>query len=301
MNDLRIALVYGGSSSEREISIKSGKSVEEALKRLKIQYRVFDPIKPDIFVKELISYSPDLVFNMLHGKGGEDGSIQGLFETLGFRYTGSPVKASAVAMDKTLTKEIALTCGITTPHWKTAESTEQISDWEIFPAVVKPNSEGSSIGVSIVYSIEELKTAVEEALSLDRKVLIEQFIEGREITVGILNGKPLPPVEITVEEGFYDYNNKYISDKTRYTVEPDISDSLKEKLFNFSEKIYSKLGCRGASRVDFIVKDETPYFLEINTIPGMTDHSLLPKSAQACGIDFDTLVAKIIEGALNEK
>ncbi|WP_096999741.1 D-alanine--D-alanine ligase family protein [Persephonella hydrogeniphila] len=299
MSDLKIALVYGGKSSEREISIKSGNAVKEALKRLNLKFEVFDPVDSIDFVNRLIEYKPDLVFNVLHGKYGEDGSIQGLFEILGYRYTGSPVKASAIAMDKVLSKEIAQITGIPTPDWIVVENIKETEKWNVFPAVVKPNEEGSSIGVEIVNGREELCKAVENASKLNRQVIIEEFINGREITIGILNGRPLEPIEIVVEDGFYDFENKYISGKTEYIVSPYLVQEEREKLESYSLKIYNKIGCKGAARIDFILKDGTPYFLEINTIPGMTDHSLLPKAAKAVGIDFDNLVLEIIRGALD--
>jgi len=291
-------LVYGGQSSEREISIKSGKAVKGALERLGIPFKEFDPVEPEKFIREILSYQPDVVFNALHGRIGEDGTIQGFFELAGFRYTGSPVKASAVAMDKALTKEIVKGLGVPTPRWTTV-SVDQMPEWELFPAVVKPNSEGSSIGVFIVNSPAELEKALSEAFQYDKTVLVEEFIDGREITVGLINGQPLEPIEIVVGEGFYDYHNKYFSDKTRYIVSPQMEKSLKEKLFSYSSAVYDRLGCRGAARVDFMVKGDIPYFLEINTIPGLTDHSLLPKAAEHSGISFDQLIQKIIEGAFN--
>jgi len=298
LSNLRVALVYGGSSREREISIKSGKAVKSSLQRLGIKYKEFDPIKPVEFINALVEYSPDVVFNLLHGKGGEDGTIQGVFETLGLKYTGSPVKASAITIDKGLTKEIVSSENIPTPKWKIVEKVDEIGNWDIFPAVVKPNSEGSSLGVVIVKNPDQLKEAVKKASAFDRKVLIEEYIPGREITVSILDGNVLPPIEIVVKNGFYDYENKYLSSTTQYIPFPPIDEKINEKLREYSLKIYKKLGCKGAARVDYIISDR-PYFLEINTIPGMTDHSLLPKAAQVAGIDFDNLVLKMIEGAIN--
>lgn len=300
MSDLKIALVYGGRSSEREISIKSGEAVKRSLERLKLNFKVFDPADPKKFIKDLIDYNPDVIFNLLHGKFGEDGSIQGLFEILGYRYTGSPVKASAIAMDKSLTKELAGVSGVKTPKWITVKRPEEAEKWDLFPAVVKPNQEGSSIGVEIVYEKDKLPESVKKALKIDNEAVIEQFISGREITVGIINGRTLEPIEIVVEDGFYDFENKYISEKTQYIVSPDLTEKERERLMQDSLKIYKKIGCKGAARVDFILKDGIPYFLEINTIPGMTDHSLLPKAASASGMDFDTLVITILEGALDE-
>ncbi len=300
LSKIKVALVYGGKSSEREISIKSGKAVEKALKNLGILFKVFDPINVETFVADIVRYNPDVVFNVLHGKWGEDGTIQGLFEILGLKYTGSPVKASSIAMDKSLTKEIAKCSGINVPYGITVEKVEDASDWEIYPAVVKPNSEGSSIGVKVVKDREELSLAVKDAANIDKNVIIEEFIEGREITISILNGKILEPIEIVVKEGFYDFHNKYLSDKTEYIISPPLEEKVKETIIENALQIYETIGCKGAARVDFILKENTPYFLEINTIPGMTDHSLLPKSAAASGIDFEQLVLKIIEGALNE-
>ncbi|NPA13200.1 MAG: D-alanine--D-alanine ligase [Aquificae bacterium] len=301
MSDIKIALVYGGTSSEREISIKSGEAVKEALERLKANFKVFDPIDRENFIKGILKYKPDVAFNLLHGKGGEDGKIQGFFETAGIPYTGSPVKASAVAMDKALTKLIAREGGVQTPNWTVVQSVRETVKWETFPAVVKPNEEGSSIGVSIVNNREELEEAVKQALKLDKKVLIEEFIQGRELTVGIVGDLLLEPIEIKVEEGFYDYKNKYFSNKTKYIVSPPLPQQVRERLFFYALTVYNSLGCKGVARVDFILKDKTPYFLEINTIPGMTDHSLVPKAAKFMGIDFDQLVVKIIKGALDEK
>ncbi len=302
LNKLKIALLYGGSSSEREISIKSGQAVEEALKRLSLNYKVFDPINPPEFTKSLLEYNPDLVFNMLHGKGGEDGAIQGFLETLGFRYTGSPIKASAIAIDKNLTKEIARANGINTPDWVLIEDISQLKQINLqFPVVVKPDTEGSSIGVFIVNNNEELTEAVKKALKLDPKVLIEQYIKGREITVGILNGQVLEPIEIKVEEGFYDFENKYLSEKTQYIISPYMKEETRNKLEKNSLQLYKLLECRGVVRIDYMLDEkEIPYLLEINTIPGMTDHSLVPKAAAAKGIDFDRLVLEIIKGALDE-
>ncbi len=301
LSNLKVALVYGGKSSEREISIKSGEAVEKALRRLNVPFRVFDPINVEEFINEILKYQPDVVFNVLHGKNGEDGSIQGLFEVLGLKYTGSPVKASSIAMDKSMAKSIAKCIGVNTPYWITVKSVKEVEDWKNYPAVVKPNSEGSSIGVSIVKDSNQLYDAVAESLKIDEEVVVEEFIQGREITVSILNGEVLEPIEIVVEEGFYDFHNKYLSDKTTYITSPPLEEGVRKKIEEDALTVYKTIGCRGAARVDFILRNNKPYFLEINTIPGMTDHSLLPKAAEACGISFDELVIKIIEGAINEK
>ncbi|WP_457621298.1 D-alanine--D-alanine ligase [Persephonella sp.] len=301
MNKLRIALLYGGLSSEREISIKSGTAVERALKSLNLTYRVFDPAEGTEFIKKITEYKPDLAFIALHGKTGEDGIIQGVLEFLGIRYTGSDLKTSAICMDKSLTKDILKSKGIIVPESVTINNPDQIDKINLsYPVVVKPNSEGSSIGVSIVENKDQLEEAVKTVLQLDNKAVIEKYIKGREITVGIINGEPLDIIEIKVKKGFYDYYNKYLSQETRYICPARIEDSLYKYIQNTALKIYNILGCRGVARVDFILAQDKPYFLEVNTIPGLTDHSLIPKAAAVKGIDFENLILKIIKGALNE-
>lgn len=299
LNEIKkVALIYGGKSSEREISIKSGKQVEKALKELGYQIQVFDPIEPEKFIKEIKEFEPDKAFIVLHGKGGEDGTIQGVLDFLNIPYTGSGVKASAVAMDKALTKDILKSHGIPVPEGIVLFDKEQLNTNHIkLPVVVKANSEGSSIGVYIVKTEDELIEAVDKAFQLDDKVIVEQFIEGRELTVGILNGKPLEIVEIVVKEGFYDFKNKYISDQIEYICPAKIKEEIYKKIQKIAVYSYNIIGCKGAVRVDFILdKNLTPYVLEINTIPGMTDHSLLPKAAKVSGISFNQLVEAILKG-----
>ena len=299
LSNPKVALLYGGVSSEREISIKSGKAVEEALKKLGYSYAVFDPAEGKVFIDKLTSYNPDVVFIALHGRGGEDGTIQGVLDFLGYRYTGSPLKASAVAMDKALTKDILKSHNITVPEGFTAFSEDEALEKNIsFPVVVKAANEGSSIGVFIVKNEKEYKEAVKKAFEIDEKILIEEFIEGRELTVGILNGEPLDIIEIKVKEGFYDYKNKYFTDSTEYICPAPLEENLYKKLQETALKAYKIIGCKGAARVDFILKGEIPYFLEINTIPGLTDHSLLPKAAAYRGITFEKLIEEMIKDAV---
>jgi len=303
IKNLKIGLLYGGYSSEREISIKSGKAVEKALKELNLNYQVFDPIEREEFIKKLVSYNPDVVFIALHGKGGEDGTIQGVLDFLNFRYTGSPLKASAIAMDKIISKELVKFHGILTPNWYVIKDIEELKKVDKnFPKVVKAPKEGSSIGVYIVNDEKELEEAVKECFKYDNKILIEDFVKGRELTISILNGEPLDIIEIRVKEGFYDFKNKYISDNTEYICPAPIDEKLYKELQKRAVDIYEIIGCKGVARVDFILDENgKAYFLEINTIPGLTDHSLLPKAAKYRGIDFNTLILKIIEGALNGK
>ncbi len=301
LNDLKIALLYGGISSEREISIKSGKAVEKALEKLKINFISIDPAEKQDFFEKIQKFNPDLSFIALHGKFGEDGIIQSILEFMGIKYTGSDPHTSFLCMNKYLTKKFLKNFGIPTPKDRLITKLEDLEKQSIdFPVVVKPNSEGSSIGVSIVHSKSELLNSIEKALSYDRNVLIEEYIDGRELTVGILNGEPLDIIEIKVEKGFYDYYNKYKSDSTKYICPAEIDKDLYIDIQNRAVEIYQILGCKGVARVDFILKDNTPYFLEINTVPGLTDHSLIPKAAKVKGISFEDLILKIIKGALNE-
>ncbi len=304
LKNQKIALLYGGISSEREISIKSGKAVEKAFKELGLNYKVFDPINRDSFISDLVMFNPDIAFIALHGKGGEDGTIQGLLEFLGIPYTGSGIKASAIAMDKSLTKTILKANGIPVPNGFVLENINDIKDIGNlnFPIVVKANSEGSSVGVFIVENPYEMEKRVKDCFKLDKKVIIEEFVKGRELTVSILNGKPLEIVEIQVEDGFYDYENKYITGKTRYICPAEIDKHIYKELQNLSLKAYNLIECKGAARVDIILdNDSNPYILEINTIPGLTEHSLLPKAAKAADISFNNLILEMVWGVLNEK
>jgi D-alanine-D-alanine ligase len=290
----KIALLYGGVSKEREISIKSGKSVEKALKKLGYQYKIFDPVEEFEFIKKIKSYNPDLAFICLHGKGGEDGQIQSILEFLSIKYTGSNAKTSAICMDKQITKKILAYHKIPVPKSYEIKKVK-------FPAVVKPAEEGSSIGVFIVNTEKQLKNALDK-LKDYKNVIVEQFIKGREITVSILNGKILPIIEIKVEKGFYDFENKYISSNTQYICPANLDRKTEEKVNKIARNCWQILDLKGAVRIDMIIDEkQKPYVLEINTIPGMTDHSLLPKAAKKIGMSFEDLVEEIIKGALNEQ
>ncbi|WP_028951125.1 D-alanine--D-alanine ligase [Sulfurihydrogenibium subterraneum] len=298
----KIALLYGGYSREREISIKSGKAVEGSLQRLGYDYQVFDPIEKDKFIEKIIDYKPDLAFIALHGKGGEDGTIQSLLEFLDIPYTGSDSKTSMVCMDKVLTKMYLEKFGINTPKWNFFLKIEDALSFKPdFPAVVKAPNEGSSIGVYIVNNQDEYKKAIEEAFKLDEKVLVEQFIRGRELTVGILDDEVFDIVEVVVEEGFYDYQNKYITGKTKYICPAELPSQIYKTVQNIGYQTYKTLNCKGQARVDIILDYSlTPYVLEVNTIPGMTEFSLLPKAAAVKGISFDQLVERIIKSGLKK-
>lgn len=300
MSKPKIALVYGGVSREREISIKSGKAVENALKNLGYEYRVFDPADGKKFIDEIYQYSPDLAFLVLHGKGGEDGTVQAILEFLNIPYTGSDHTTSAIAIDKHLTKIILKHCGINVPDGRIFLSkNEALKYIPNFPVVVKATREGSSIGVYIVNNQQEYSEAVNKVFDIDEKVLIEKFIEGRELTVSVVDGIVYDIVEIKVEDGFYDFNNKYVAGKTIYDCPAKLDPNVYTQVQQIGLNVYNCLGCNGAARIDLILsEDGVPYVLEVNTIPGMTERSLLPKAVAVSGIDFDNLVDMIIKNSL---
>lgn len=287
----KVALLYGGVSKERDVSIKSGKAVEKALKSLGYDVKSFDPADKEKFINQLLTFQPNIAFIALHGKGGEDGQIQSVLDFYGIKYTGCDATTSAICFNKRFTKDILKANNIPVPQDVSPDELE-------FPVVVKPVNEGSSIGVFIVKDKNELQEAL-NMLKDYEDILVERFIPGRELTVGILNGEVLPIVEIKVKNGFYDYENKYISNETEYLCPAPLNFVITETIKKLAKKTYEVLKCKGAVRIDFILsEDNQPYVLEVNTIPGMTDHSLLPKAANAAGYSFEELVQKIIEGSL---
>ena len=291
---MKVAVVFGGPSPEADVSRKSATGVISALK--KKGYEVFPVELDSSLLRKLEEINPDRVFLVLHGSPGEDGTVQGLLELLGFNYTGCNTQTSAICMDKDITKRVLKTYGIPVPAGETYFSEEEVELLEL-PCVVKPARTGSSVGINLARTEEEFWKAVKEAFSYDSKILVEEYIEGREITVGVLNGKALPPVEIVTETNFYDYEAKYESSKTQYVVPAPLPERLEKKILRISEKVYKVLECRGAVRVDFRVDERgAPYLLEVNTIPGMTERSLLPKAAKSAGIDFPELIERILRG-----
>jgi len=290
---LRLVVLMGGKSSEREISLKTGKAVAEALKELGHEVYELD-LTSDLPCK-LSEIKPDKVFIALHGRYGEDGTVQGMLEVMEIPYTGSDTITSALCMDKDFTKRVVKSLGINTPDWIVLFNGEEAKKlhWSKFPAVVKPAREGSSLGLRVVNSAEELLTAVDDVLSSGDKVLVEEFIEGRDVTVGYLKGKILPPVEIIPKKGIYDYECKYKKGMSEYGIltEEPLAEKLKEK----TEKICKYLSLKDFGRVDYRISEEGEiFFLEVNTIPGLTELSLLPMAAKALGIDFKELVNIII-------
>ena len=293
----RIAVVCGGKSAEREVSLETGAAVAAALGR-----RGHDAVEVDAVVdlaQQLRRLSPDAVFIALHGRWGEDGTVQGLLEMLGMPYTGSGVLASALAMDKALSKVVFRAAGVPTPDFQRLDPSTAVGSLELEPPlVIKPNREGSTVGVSVVRERAELAAAMATAFGHGPDALAEAFVEGREVTVGVLDDQPLPVVEIVPDSGFYDYASKYTPGRTRYLCPAPLDPGLASRVTEVSLTANRALGCSGASRVDLIIDQAgTPWVLEVNTIPGMTPTSLLPKAAAAAGVEFDELVERIVASA----
>ncbi|MBN2428184.1 MAG: D-alanine--D-alanine ligase [Deltaproteobacteria bacterium] len=300
LKNKKIAVLLGGCSAEREISLKTGRAVLAALQEQGLSALALDAdtALPERLVQEKV----EVVFIALHGRYGEDGAIQGLLELLRIPYTGSGVLASSLAMDKWMAKKIFAFHGIPTPQgWifqpgdNAAALRESLQG--CYPLVVKPNQEGSTLGVAIIRKEGELEAAVEDALRYDSRVLIEKFISGKELTVSVFNGQALPVLEIRPKSGFYDFQAKYTSGQTEYLLPAPIDEKLSRDIQDLSVQAYNSLQCEGAARVDFMLEDATPYCLEINTVPGMTATSLLPKAAAHAGIPFAELVVRMLEGA----
>lgn len=296
----QIAVLCGGMSPERDVSLQTGGAICDALK--KRGYRVCIIDVTSNVAEHLRTQHIEVAFLALHGPYGEDGTIQGLLEIMGIPYTGSGVLASAVAMNKVATKKMLRYHKLPTPDFQTftPDASKKLESITIpLPCVVKPVEGGSTIGISIVHTADELAGALGRAGNYDREVLIEQYIKGREITAAVLDGKALPLIEIRPHSGFYDYQAKYHSGgTTQYIIDPKLPENMGARIQDLACAAFRIIGCSGAARVDFILEDDQrPFILEINTIPGMTASSLLPKAAQHAGIDFETLVERILWGA----
>lgn len=293
----KVAVLMGGRSAEREISLKSGSMVLAALKRKGVDAHTFDP--RDQGFEQLAAQRFQRVFIALHGRFGEDGTVQGALEYLGIPYTGSGVMASALAMDKWRTKLTWLASGIPTPVYELLTADSRAADVAArlgLPLMVKPAHEGSSIGITKVDSVEKLDAAFELAAKLDDTVIAEQFIAGREITAAILGNESLPLVRIEAPQGNYDYHNKYFGNETKYHCPSGLPAELEKKIQQQALAAFRIIGCQGWGRLDVMLDaDNRPWFLEVNTIPGMTDHSLVPMAARAVGVDFDELVWRVLE------
>ena len=297
----KIAVLLGGTSAEREVSLNSGTAVLNALRK-----KGYDahPIDPKTFpVATLKEQGFDRVFNILHGRGGEDGTMQGLLEQIGIPYTGCGVMASALTMDKMRTKMLWKAFGLPVAEMEivTVENRATLNPESVvkklgLPLMVKPSLEGSSVGLTKVKAIEELESAVDFALKFDRTVLIEEWLAGDEFTVPVLDNEVLPSIKIVPEGEFYDYDAKYISDNTQYFCPAGLSDEREQELRHLVKQAYDVVGCCGWSRIDVMADAEGKFRLvEVNTNPGMTSHSLFPKSAATVGYSFEQLVEKILE------
>ncbi|HEY5349013.1 MAG TPA: D-alanine--D-alanine ligase [Candidatus Lustribacter sp.] len=301
MAKVRVAVVMGGPSAEREVSIDSGQAVMRALAALGHESQSLD--FDGRFVDALREIRPDAVFNALHGTGGEDGTIQGVLEWLGIPYTGSDLTSCALAMDKHLTKKLLAAEGLPTPAWDTfdlAGGTLPLLPGSLnLPLVVKPRSSGSSAGVSIVRTHEEWTKAMIGVAPKTTQILAEEFIPGREFSSGVLGEEALPLVEVIAGDEFYSYDAKYKPGGSRHLIPAPIDGDLTARLQMLALSVHRLLGLRDYSRTDFIVtKEGRPYVLEINALPGLTPLSLLPDEARAAGISFEALIDRLLQFAL---
>lgn len=336
---MKIAVIFGGISTERDISIKSGRAVFNALIELGHEVIGVDPaLGSEGFIYDIDEFEKipklealksnglypkqylasithptfdniDFAFIVLHGKYGEDGTIQSLFEFRGIPYSGSKIKSSSLAIDKNASKMMFSAVGIITPRWTVLKSND-IGNYEIYDElrqefgkemVIKPNDQGSTVGVTIIRdgNLDEIHKGCESASKLSDLILIEQYIPGKEITVGILGKEPLPVIEIIPESGFYDFEHKYTKGKTQYVCPAEIPEDISEFAQQLAITAFNALGCSGCGRADFRLDDDgQPFILELNTIPGFTETSLVPKAAKEIGIDFNQLCQKIIDLAL---
>lgn len=333
---MKIALYYGGTSPERDVSVNTGKNIGAALTRMGHQVIYVDPASPpgdyqeqlegagavdptardefeqfdhsNIFRVVLDNTIRECEFHFiaLHGGIGENGFVQGMFDHLGYRYNGPGYDASAVAMDKHLSKQIMVAQAIPTPEWllvpdKTWKSRPEVIRAHVEekftpPVVVKPNTQGSTIGLSVIGELDALSEALEKALEFDSRVLVEQYIPGKEVTASILGEEALPLVEIRPQHQYYDYECKYAAGMSEYEVPAELDSDTTDQIQQLALRLFSSIGAVGYSRVDFRVSDAgEPLCLELNTLPGMTETSLVPKAAKAAGLSFEGLLTKIIE------
>jgi D-alanine-D-alanine ligase len=295
----KVAVLFGGRSAEREVSLKSGAAVLAALQRSGVDAHAFDPAQRDL--SELKKEKFERVFIALHGRFGEDGTVQGALELMCIPYTGSGVMASAIAMDKWRTKLIWQAAGMPIPGY---EMLTERSDWNGvvqrlgLPLFVKPANEGSSVGITKVKRTEDLQAAYAEAARYDKLVMAESFIGGGEYTAAVLNGRALPVIKIEPANEFYDYDAKYLRDDTRYLCPCGLNAEQEGEMQHLAQLAFALIGGQGWGRVDFLRgEDGKDYLLEVNTSPGMTDHSLVPMAARQAGINFEQLVLQVLEGA----
>ena len=295
LKNKKIGVLCGGTSSEREISLMSGKAVYEAIKKLGFDVVLID-VDKNVATK-LVKEKIQIAYVILHGAMGEDGTIQGMLEIMGIAYTGCGVFSSSASIDKIISKKMFEYAKIPTAKWFTIEKNKPF-DMPNFPVVVKPASQGSAIGVSIVKNKKEFEKAVKLAFSFEDRVLVEQYIKGMEITVGVLNGKPLPVIEIVPKGKFYDFKSKYTLGQSTHIIPARLPNKVLKKAQDIALKIFSEFMCNGICRVDMIVdKKNSIYVLELNTLPGMTQTSLFPDAAKYIGMSFENLVLEILKSA----
>jgi D-alanine-D-alanine ligase len=305
MNKRRVGVLMGGTSGEREISLKTGEGVARALEARghEVARVVFGSEPIDLTLR---AAKIDVAFLALHGRGGEDGCLQGMLELMGIPYTGSSVLASALAMDKLKAKEMFRLHNIPTPPYYVATEADLLGDDDLaelhasfgYPVIVKPRNEGSSIGLAKAGDLRELRAGIEAALELDRWALVERYIKATEVHVGVLDGRVLGCIEVAPKSGIYDYAAKYTAGATDYIIPPRIAPTRARGVMNLAERAVRALGCTGAVRVDLLVTEgENEYVLEVNTLPGMTATSLLPKIADHAGIAYGELCELILAGA----
>ena len=303
----KVGVLYGGRSAEREVSLMSGAGVLAALRAKGVDAHGFDPAEQDL--SQLAAQQFDRVFIALHGRYGEDGTLQGALEQLGIPYTGSGVMACAISMDKIMTKRIWLSHGLPTPRFMTldkhasGEQLQGVAQELGLPLMLKAPHEGSTIGISRIESLDSMQAGFDDCARYDDTVLAEAFIRGRELTVPVMgagrDARALPVVEIRAPQGNYDYEHKYFSDDTEYLCPAPLDEALTARIQALAVQAYNALGCAGWARVDFMLRapDDEPFLLEINASPGMTGHSLVPMSARASGVSYEDLCLEIVRSA----
>ncbi|MCY4324904.1 MAG: D-alanine--D-alanine ligase [Betaproteobacteria bacterium] len=298
----KVALLLGGSSPEREISLRSGEQVAQALEECCEEVIRFDPGERSL--SELLQIAPERAFVILHGGSGEDGRVQSWLELAGIPYTGSGPRACALAIDKRASLAIWQAAGLPVGKWLIADAdcppdalAGMVERLGSFPLFVKPNCGGSSVACGRADDLDQLRELVCAAAQADEQVLIEPLFAGAELSYALVEGETLPGVQITAESGFYDYQAKYESDRTGYQCPPPLPEKRQQQLRQLAERAFQLLGCRSWGRVDLLADDQDCKLLEVNTVPGMTSHSLVPKAAAAAGIGYGDLVAMILEQA----
>ncbi len=294
----QILVVCGGDSREREVSIKTGKAVFNALKANFSDIECFTCLTKKECIDGIVKRSPDIVFIALHGGWGENGEIQAALSVMGIKHTGSGYEASALAMNKFVSKCLFRKNDLPAARGVLVRTPEDIEKVDFYPVCIKPNKEGSSIGVEFAENQKELEKIVSRLLPEFSELLIEEKLSGKELTVSIFEERIFPVIEIKPLRGFYNYENKYTKGNTEYIVPAKLPDNITELCKSVAHKAYKTLGCESCARVDIILHHNIPYLLEVNTVPGMTETSLVPKAAKAAGMSFETLTKLMVEEAL---